>query len=479
MANLTARKVHKQIYPATYNFKGDDVGSAPSGWEDLDGGTCKSTIIAELDGHKKILQLNDTDGAAIARLRETFTQGLNTVIELHVAKDSIAANTDAFILIEEGGLNIIQLRYRDDDLQYFDGAFQTIKDNFLVANIFSHLKLILDDTANTFDCYIAGILALADIPYLNNTTLGVSRIDFSTDAGDNGYKFFIDAIGISTDTSYTVGDNIHWRHYKDQDSDFESEDVGTSGTSIGFVDTDNSGAGTSVSISAKFNEHKKVLRVDDQSGANIADLIHNFASGQISGVIDFWIETTDAELETNLDVKNQGGNSSIILRLDADGFYVNPGGAGYTFLQTALDNTNYNIKFEFECGAGGFRGLESDAFYIWIGNVRYGRWLFSVNATTLDSIRIYTLAADLGYTSYFDAFSFSWTSGNEIADNRTLDYKPQSYDDITSNLSLAEVSDEAYNPEFYCQQFRFQKSKRMKRHRNKTYILNPRQEYIS
>ncbi|KKK63154.1 hypothetical protein LCGC14_2997130, partial [marine sediment metagenome] len=176
----------------------------------------------------------------------------------------------------------------------------------------------------------------------------------------------------------------------------------------------------------------------------LCDVINTFVSGQASGVIEFLIRTTDATFETEILVRNQGGVPSIEFRINAENFQYNPSGVGYTILVTALDGTWYHIKFEFECGAGTFMGLAADTYNIWINNIKYGPFGFDAVATTLDDIQIRTNAGDSGYTSAFDAFSFSWTSGNEIADNRTLDYKAQSYDDITSNLSLAEVSDEAY-----------------------------------
>jgi len=195
-------------HKATYNFKDDAVGSAPSGWSDMGSGSTSSTIIASLNGHRKVLQFADDDAATIAWVRRTFTQGLNTVIEFYITKDSIAINTVGYLLIEEETTDIIKLRFSGSNLDYLAGGYISIKDAFLVVNIFDHIKLVLDDTANTFDCYINGILEGNDLPYLNNTVSGVSRIDFRTDVGDTGYKMFIDAIGISTDTDYNIGDNL-------------------------------------------------------------------------------------------------------------------------------------------------------------------------------------------------------------------------------------------------------------------------------
>ena len=59
------KKVLKQMYPATYNFKDDDVGDDPSGWTIADGLDTEISVIASLDGHRKVLKFYDNEAAAI------------------------------------------------------------------------------------------------------------------------------------------------------------------------------------------------------------------------------------------------------------------------------------------------------------------------------------------------------------------------------------------------------------------------------
>ncbi len=197
-----------QHYPDSVDFKNDTVGSTPSGWTDDSAGTTSATIITSLDGHRNILQLDDQDAGNVADIHRTITQGLDTIIEFWATKDSIAANTVGIFQLFEGVTIIIQLRFQDNDLDNFILAYASIKNNFLITNTLTHFKLVLDDTANTFDCYIDDVLEGADLGYRNNSTSGVNKVRAVTDSGDSGYKFFVDGIGVSANPTYMVGDNV-------------------------------------------------------------------------------------------------------------------------------------------------------------------------------------------------------------------------------------------------------------------------------
>jgi len=199
-----------QYYPGTENFKEDVIGSFPSGWSDNDGVDCETTIITSFDNHRKVMQLDDQGVGAANRCQAhvSITQGLNTEIEFWLTKDSVAANTIGRVYIREASDILVYLQWDNDDLDYYDGAYKSIKDNFLVANTLTHFRIILDDTANTFDCYINGDLEGNNLAYLNNSTSGADEFIIVTGDNDTGYKCYLDALGISTDPTYIIGDNV-------------------------------------------------------------------------------------------------------------------------------------------------------------------------------------------------------------------------------------------------------------------------------
>ena len=197
------------IYPGTWNFKDGTL----TGWTVLDDADCSSFVPmgAVIDGHRNYLRLRDDSAGGDCNISNSLIQGLDTVVEFYATKSSVAADTVWYVWLYEGGSRIIYFYFVEDDIYYYDGAAKLIKAAVLTVGTFTHFKLVLDDTANTFDCYIDGDLEGADLAYENNTTSGIDTINLRTNSADTGYSGFIHAIGISTDPAYTVGDNeVAW-----------------------------------------------------------------------------------------------------------------------------------------------------------------------------------------------------------------------------------------------------------------------------
>ena len=195
-----------QYYGATYNFRDDIIGGNPAGWTiDEGGGTVN--IISDLDGHKKVVELNDIDAGDTVIMNRTITQVANQTIELWFAVNDITTTNGFAIQLIEGATRLILIQVDNDDLDYYDGANKSIKDDFITVNTIIHLKIICDDSNNQFDCYINGILEGNNLSYENNSTIGVNQLRFNTGTGDI-LKVYIDAIGLSSDPNYNVGDNV-------------------------------------------------------------------------------------------------------------------------------------------------------------------------------------------------------------------------------------------------------------------------------
>ena len=194
------------LYRGTYNFKDDADGAEPAGWTTNNGASCTTIIITELDDHKKVLEFDDQNGAGLAQIYRTITQTADQTIEFWLGKDSIAGNTNLVFLLYEGGTRIIYWIFQTNDLVYYDGGWHTIN-NILTANKLFHFKIILDDTANTYDVWIDGV-SQGTLDYENNTTTSIDTIRIQTDNADTGYKGYIDALGFSGESDYDVGDNL-------------------------------------------------------------------------------------------------------------------------------------------------------------------------------------------------------------------------------------------------------------------------------
>ena len=195
------------IYPGTYNFKDDAVGANPAGWTfDEIGGTIN--VIASFDGHRKVVELNRADGQ-ISMIHTHSSVQADETIECWIAVNDIGAK-EAYLYINEGATTIISLRFIDADMDEFDGgAWNSIKDDWMVINTLYHIKIILNDAANTYDVYINRILEGNNIAYRNNSTTGMDITRFIVNTNDLIY--YVDAVGFSRDPAYTVGDNeVAW-----------------------------------------------------------------------------------------------------------------------------------------------------------------------------------------------------------------------------------------------------------------------------
>ena len=197
------------LYRGTYNFRDDLVGSVPSGWIDNSGGNTSARVISDYDNHKKVLRIVDNDGADFADIEISVAQLANQTNEFWFTKNSVAANTNIVYYLYEGATIIVQLRFATDDLAYHNGtAYQALKNNFLVAGSLTHFRIVMDETANTFDMYINGVLEGAGLDYKNNSTIGINKIRIVSDIADTGYNGYFDAIGLGADPAYTIGDNL-------------------------------------------------------------------------------------------------------------------------------------------------------------------------------------------------------------------------------------------------------------------------------
>ena len=430
--NFAVKKVRKQMYPATYTFKDDVDGAIPDGWVPEAGSV---TIISDFVSHRKILK-SYHDGVDMPQTYNNFSSSQpNGTIEFWIGTDDDTKLQAIYLMDDlDGGiaanLILIEVSFSGGILRmgYGTGAGIGYRTTAYTNNTIRHIKITFDCTTDKYSGWVDGVLLVDDENFYDDNTLNnAQKLHIVNWAGVS--NTYYDAFGYSWDTDYNIGDNVHWRHYKDQDSDFESEDVGTTSDTIDWVDTDNSGANCDVEIIAEYNEHKKILELYDNNGATRIDLINSFASGQITGTIEYWIKNDGGGL---CHVYFRGGGTAcsyVTMHDTANNWgYLNAGWAFVAFSNspTWVVDTWYHVKFIFSC--------TTDTYTVYIDNViAEADVAFRAVVATLDDMDIQTDNADNGYYVYLDAISYSWTSGNEVADNRIFDYN-DSYtrEDITT-----------------------------------------------
>jgi len=299
--------------------------------------------------------------------------------------------------------------------------------------------------ADTYYVYLNGIkfgpfnatIPAATIAYFYWTTLGAAiNIDYAIDAvgssideaygyheGDNLlYDSIIDNDSIKTN-KMNVTDSIVTRAleiinesklyslgigiYKATENfALESDGAYTGGSKP--LHTYTVGGGETKQIINNIDSHNKVLELYDNDGADYASLIDTFYVAQTSGWYEFYVGTDDITKETDVIFYDTAGPTAAIqMRIDVSKVQIYNAAVLTDIINPAVNDHLYHIKIEYETGAGGYRGLAADTFYITIDGVRYGPYTFRNAVADIKTVTFTTDTADSAYSAYVDALGAS------------------------------------------------------------------------
>ncbi|MHA1251445.1 MAG: CBM96 family carbohydrate-binding protein, partial [Candidatus Helarchaeota archaeon] len=424
----------KGNYPASYSFTNDVVGSFPSGWTDYSDINCLAKVIDEHSGHKKVLRIRDDNSTGEGGAYFTIDTTPNLIIEFWIG----ISDTSKVGIVELKENGVLRVEFRISNKFFYripSGSYEVTTAGTVLALTLYHIKLVLDDSSSTFDCYVNGVFEGEGF-YWNDVSTGINDIRFRTGTSQEDYEIYVDAVGGNWDTNYKMGDNFYYNNYLGTETfesynkteegnyygsesfdyyteegvyygtyDFRDEADGASGTDIGFVDYT---SGSTVDIISEFDGHKKVLRMEDISSAGVTEVIHSITS-QNYGTVEFWMGSSDATKRTDFRLR-LSDNSHELFRffIDQDSFWYTDNVGDTDIGVACLDNTLYHIKIEFECTNGGYMGLSQYTWKVYINGEEYGAYNFKTNVASANGIRILTDWTDYSYYAYFDAFGFSW-----------------------------------------------------------------------
>ncbi|MFX0041270.1 MAG: zinc ribbon domain-containing protein [Candidatus Hodarchaeota archaeon] len=216
--NKTYTEPMSGYYLATFGFENDMAGNYPSMWEiDDTYGTVR--VIEELEGHKKVLELEDTSDLGLIFANQTFSlQGFGTV-ELWwrlndtskratvALKNSITVNA-VITLLWQGDIN--SWRYAIGSSWY---DVPNIPNP--VANTWYRMIIDFERTTgnyqglgqNKWNVNFNGVNS-GELNLRNNEDVDAITI-LTPYALDQDFSFYIDAVGYSWDQNYNLGDNLN------------------------------------------------------------------------------------------------------------------------------------------------------------------------------------------------------------------------------------------------------------------------------
>ncbi|MFX0132203.1 MAG: PKD domain-containing protein [Candidatus Hodarchaeota archaeon] len=291
---------------------------------------------------------------------------------------------DTFDLIESKtiGANIYENKYNVLSSEYFNSTYDLI------------VKIVAKNSSTEFEL-----------------TIDVLKIEFfSTLISDDNYfeysiipeKLIVDEGVLGNKGDYTKQDNdytviegdydkfTYFGNYTFQNDDVDSDPDGW---------TTSEPSGTSVKVISQVGDREKVVEMYDNSG-NSAEMANDFPTKRLSGIIEFWIRTTDSNKKSHINLLCEDDRQCVQVVIESGNLYYYDGSTNH--LITACSNNQwYQIAIEFDC-------IEHKS------NVYLNRelQLEDKSFTTSDCgdglkyIRISSRSIHSGYYTYYDDFLY-------------------------------------------------------------------------
>ena len=206
----------------------------------------------------------------------------------------------------------------------------------------------------------------------------------------------------------------------DQNGDFPEGWI-CSHTGTQYIDT--------IEVIKEKGNHKKVVELKDNDNSRYNLMKNDFSYDFLTGTIEFWIATTNAQKETTIVFRDSAWIDSFSLRID-DGnimFWYSGGGA---ITREIVDHQWYHVQIDFNC--------TTDEVTYWLDQNLIGTMDFPKPATYVSMMTIYTGQSDSTYSSYIDAISYSCDPYYSVGDNHNEGIL-FSYDDLP-DLVWSEIS---------------------------------------
>jgi hypothetical protein len=200
-------------YSGTYSFINETDGTYGTNIDFVDSADidadCNATIISEVGSHRKVLNLSDDSNAGKVYVYNTAFDQVSGTVEFwwrQSANDKISI----FYLYDDGIGTALAFYMRDTgQFSWYDGAYHDVK--AYSGDTWYHNRIVFDCEAGTngqFTWSIDGIAEASNIEFRDDCD-SLDKLLLGTSANDMGYQTYIDAVGYSWDTNYTIGDNLY------------------------------------------------------------------------------------------------------------------------------------------------------------------------------------------------------------------------------------------------------------------------------
>ncbi|MFX1592201.1 MAG: S8 family serine peptidase [Promethearchaeota archaeon] len=189
-------------YPAIYGFENDDDGTNPEGWVVFeDGGTAH--VMSNLDGHKKIVYLEDTSSSSHVSIENDFTGQIDGTIEFWIRVSSTSEKCNTIELYDDNSEDGVLIKFDSGTIYYYTTSWHAILP--YDANKWHHIKIEFNCSEPSNDWHI-WIDDFHRGPYtFKGNPIAMDNFRINTQNGKTT-DTWVDAIGYDWE-HYDVGDN--------------------------------------------------------------------------------------------------------------------------------------------------------------------------------------------------------------------------------------------------------------------------------
>ncbi|MFX0030425.1 MAG: esterase/lipase family protein, partial [Candidatus Hermodarchaeota archaeon] len=197
----------------------------------------------------------------------------------------------------------------------------------------------------------------------------------------------------------------------------------------------NEGSNCDVSVKESYedvggNLHTKVVQLQDESTSSNAKIYQNIGERE-SGSVEFWFATDELYGGTTYFIIKDSNSGESQIKLKADTYklwywddsqnYWEAGIIGYPGNLYLYENLWYHLRITFECSNNGFEGLGPDTYNVYFDGDP-NPFIHDIpfkggGVDILDTLELHTSDDFAYYSSWFDAFGYSWDPYYEIGDN--------------------------------------------------------------
>ncbi|KKK76816.1 hypothetical protein LCGC14_2859840, partial [marine sediment metagenome] len=361
------------------------------------GGAGFINVISDLDGHRKVVQMYDADVNEVRMYQSISPSSINT-IEFWVR--STDTSKTIYLYLYEGGIGgtiIIGAFIYVDRFGWNDGGGNIYVLDPALDNTWYHWRWDINQSSNTFDWYIDGVLVSNNGSFLNPITTGIDTLSFKSNlATYSDYSLYVDAIGYSWDSDYNVEDNLnaygrevmdegdvgwgtdiipysigirgeyanHKKYlelYDDSDTDFyratnSFEDDLVGGNPTGWSVNE---AGGTIDVIASEAGHRKVVELDDTNGgAKLLFQKSNIVAGSSTGFMELWYRKDSNNEYSSVRIGETSlfpGSITVYFKIDGRIWYQ------ATNIRAYVANTWYHLKWIWTDLGGAGRNVD---FYV-------------------------------------------------------------------------------------------------------------------